>query len=139
MTTLDIETFFAVLDHGTMTAAAEALFITQPTLTARIQALEAEVGAALFRRGKGQRHITLTEAGQRFLPLARRWQNLLSETQTFAAAEKREFLHVIAAYTANQYILPSAYQRILVRELPVNLRVESYRTDQAASRPLLHI
>ena len=62
MTTLDIETFFAVLDHGTMTAAAEALFITQPTLTARIQALEAEVGAALFRRGKGQRHITLTEA-----------------------------------------------------------------------------
>lgn len=75
MTTLDIETFFAVLDHGTMTAAAEALFITQPTLTARIQALEAEVGAALFRRGKGQRHITLTEAGQRFLPLARRWQN----------------------------------------------------------------
>ena len=87
MTTLDIETFFAVLDHGTMTAAAEALFITQPTLTARIQALEAEVGAALFRRGKGQRHITLTEAGQRFLPLARRWQNLLTETQTFSSAD----------------------------------------------------
>ena len=28
MTNQDIETFFAVLDHGTMTAAAEALFIT---------------------------------------------------------------------------------------------------------------
>ena len=106
MTTLDIETFFAVLDHGTMTAAAEALFITQPTLTARLQALEAEVGAPLFQRGKGQRHITLTEAGQRFLPLARRWQNLLTETQTFSSAGRREFLHVIAAYTANQYILP---------------------------------
>ena len=65
MTTLDIETFFAVLDRGTMTAAAEALFITQPTLTARLQALESEVGAPLFQRGKGQRHITLTEAGRR--------------------------------------------------------------------------
>lgn len=127
MTTLDIETFFAVLDHGTMTAAAEALFITQPTLTARIQALEAEVGAALFRRGKGQRHITLTEAGQRFLPLARRWQNLLTETQTFSSAERREFLHIIAVYTANQYILPPVYQRFLERGLPVSLWVESMR------------
>ena len=90
MTNQDIETFFAVLDHGTMTAAAEALYITQPSLSARLKALEDQVGAPLFHRGKGQRRITLTDAGQHFLPLARRWQNLLSETQTFAAAEKRE-------------------------------------------------
>ena len=133
MTTLDIETFFAVLDHGTMTAAAEALFITQPTLTARLQALESEVGAPLFQRGKGQRHITLTEAGQRFLPLARRWQNLLTETQTFSSAGRREFLHVIAAYTANQYILPPVYQRFLERELPVSLWVETMRTYEAVT------
>lgn len=120
MTNQDIETFFAVLDHGTMTAAAEALYITQPSLSARLKSLEDQVGAPLFHRGKGQRRITLTDAGQHFLPLARRWQNLLSETQTFAAAEKREFLHVIAAYTANQYILPPVYQRFLERELPVN-------------------
>lgn len=133
MTTLDIETFFAVLDHGTMTAAAEALFITQPTLTARLQALESEVGAPLFQRGKGQRHITLTEAGQRFLPLARRWQNLLTETQKFSSAGRREFLHVIAAYTANQYILPPVYQRFLERELPVSLWVETMRTYEAVT------
>ena len=133
MTTLDIETFFAVLDHGTMTAAAEELFITQPTLTARLQALESEVGAPLFQRGKGQRHITLTEAGQRFLPLARRWQNLLTETQKFSSAGRREFLHVIAAYTANQYILPPVYQRFLERELPVSLWVETMRTYEAVT------
>ena len=133
MTTLDIETFFAVLDHGTMTAAAEALFITQPTLTARIQALEAEVGAELFRRGKGQRRITLTEAGQRFLPLARRWQHLLTETRTFSSAERREFLHVIAVYTANQYIMPPVYQRFLERELPVSLWVETMRPYETAA------
>ena len=70
MNNTDMETFWAVLEHGTLTAAAEALFITQPPLTNRIQALEAEVGAQLFHRGKGIRHIELTEAGQRFLPLA---------------------------------------------------------------------
>ena len=133
MTDQDMETFFAILDNGTMTAAADALYITQPSLSARLRALENEVGAPLFHRGKGQRRITLTDAGQHFLPLARRWQNLLSETQAFAAGEKREFLHVIAAYTANQYILPPVYQRFLERELPVNLWVESMRTDQAVS------
>lgn len=45
MTNPDIETFFAVLQHGTLSAAAEALYISQPTLTARMQALEGEVGA----------------------------------------------------------------------------------------------
>ena len=100
MTTLDIETFFAVLDHGTMTAAAEALFITQPTLTARIQALEAEVGAALFRRGKGQRHITLTEAGQRFLPLARRWQNLLAGVSAHHRRLHRQSVYPAAGVSA---------------------------------------
>lgn len=45
MTNQDIETFFAVLDHGTMTAAAEALYITQPSLSARLKSLEDQVGA----------------------------------------------------------------------------------------------
>ena len=35
MNNTDMETFWAVLEHGTLTAAAEALFITQPTLTNR--------------------------------------------------------------------------------------------------------
>lgn len=133
MTDQDMETFFAVLERGTMTAAAEALYITQPSLSARLHALEAEVGTPLFRRGKGQRRITLTEAGQRFLPLARRWQNLLSETAAFAASEQREMLHIIAAYTANQYILPPVYQRFLERELPASLWVESMRTYEAVA------
>lgn len=70
MTNLDIETFWAVVQHGTMTAAAEALYITQPTLSMRIRALEERVGTPLFVRSKGQRHITLTAAGQKFLTLA---------------------------------------------------------------------
>lgn len=133
MTEQDIAAFFAVLERGTMTAAAESLYITQPSLSARLKSLEDEVGAPLFRRGKGQRHITLTDAGQHFLPLARRWKNLLAETQAFSAGEKREFLHIIAAYTANRYILPPVYHRFLQRELPVSLWSESMRTYQAVS------
>lgn len=111
MTNLDIETFWAVVHHGTMTAAAESLFITQPTLSMRIRALEERVGTPLFLRGKGQRRITLTAAGQKFLTLAQRWQQLLAETESLAELEQRAYLRIAATYTTNQYILPPVYKR----------------------------
>ena len=127
MNNTDMETFWAVLEHGTLTAAANALFITQPTLTNRIQSLEPEVGAQLFHRKKGVRHIELTEAGQRFLPLAYRWQALLDETRGVAETASREFLRIGAVFSSNQYILPAAYRRFLRRKLPVALWVQTLR------------
>ena len=114
MTNLDIETFWAVVQHGTMTAAAEALYITQPTLSMRVRALEERVGTPLFVRSKGQRRIQLTDAGQKFLTLARRWQRLLSETDALSELEQRVYLRIAATYTTNQYILPAVYQRFLL-------------------------
>ena len=127
MNNTDMETFWAVLEHGTLTAAANALFITQPTLTNRIQSLETEVGAQLFHRKKGVRHIELTEAGQRFLPLAYRWQALLDETRGVAETASREFLRIGAVFSSNQYLLPAAYRRFLRRKLPVALWVQTLR------------
>ena len=121
MTNLDIETFWAVVHHGTMTAAAESLYITQPTLSMRIRALEERVGTPLFVRGKGQRHIALTEAGQKFLTLAQRWQQLLAETDSLAELGQREYLRIAATYTTNQYILPPVYRKFLSLRLPVSL------------------
>ena len=42
--------FLAVAREGSMTHAAETLFISQPTLSKRMSALEAELGHKLFRR-----------------------------------------------------------------------------------------
>ena len=53
MNNVDIETFWTVVENGSVTAAAEALFITRPTLSGRVQSLENEVGAKLFIRGQG--------------------------------------------------------------------------------------
>ena len=138
MTNLDIETFWAVVQHGTMTAAAEALYITQPTLSMRIRALEERVGTPLFVRSKGQRHITLTAAGQKFLTLAQRWQQLLSETETLAELEQRAYLRIAATYTTNQYILPPVYKRFLALRLPVSLWIHTLRDVDSAQALLNH-
>lgn len=62
--------FDAVARTANFTAAADELFVTQPSLSRQIAALEHDLGARLFERG---RHgATLTDAGERLLPIARR-------------------------------------------------------------------
>jgi len=65
-----LECFLAVARLGNLSRAAEEMFLTQPTLTARLKSLEEEVGDQLFvRTSRGMR---LTEAGKEFLPFAER-------------------------------------------------------------------
>ena len=69
-----LEAFVAVAMHGTISAAAEALYVSQPALTARIQGLERSMGTALFTRGRqGSR---LTDAGRALRPHAERANEL---------------------------------------------------------------
>lgn len=58
-------TFLAVAATGNFVAAATRLFVTQSTVSARIQTLEALLGARLFQRGR--QGAELTPAGRRFL------------------------------------------------------------------------
>ncbi len=61
--------FDRIVREGSFSKAAWALNLSQPTISARIQALEKAVGGPLFSRG---RKISLTERGISFLPYARR-------------------------------------------------------------------
>ncbi|QMU70060.1 LysR family transcriptional regulator [Streptacidiphilus sp. P02-A3a] len=62
--------FLAVVDTRHFTRAAQQAHVAQPSLSQQIRALERELGADLFRRARG--NITLTDAGEALLPLARR-------------------------------------------------------------------
>ena len=72
-----MECFLAVARLGNVSRAAEEMYLTQPALTARIKALEEELGDQLFvRTSRGMR---LTEAGREFLPHAERCMASLEE------------------------------------------------------------
>lgn len=62
--------FVAVAEIRHFTQAAESLGIAQPSLSKQIRTLEAELGAPLFSRARG--NITLTPAGEALMPLAKR-------------------------------------------------------------------
>ena len=69
--------FVAVAETRHFTHAAEQMHVAQPSLSQQVQALERDVGATLFHRIRG--NVTLTEAGETLLPIARR---ILAETET---------------------------------------------------------
>jgi DNA-binding transcriptional LysR family regulator len=76
---VDVEQLLAferIAREGSFSRAAWALDIAQPTISARIHALEHEVGGPLFVRG---RRVALTERGESFLPYARRALEVLAE------------------------------------------------------------
>lgn len=75
MTLIEIEAFLAIIKYGTMSAAAKALFITQPALSRRIQNMEQELGYPLIKRQKGYRSIQLTDKGVEFYRIAWKWQD----------------------------------------------------------------
>ncbi|GAT69678.1 LysR family transcriptional regulator [Planomonospora sp. ID91781] len=62
--------FVAVAEARHFTQAAERMRVAQPSLSKQIKALEAELGAPLLSRARG--NVTLTPAGEALLPLARR-------------------------------------------------------------------
>jgi DNA-binding transcriptional LysR family regulator len=58
----DLRVFLAVAEEGSVTGAAQRLFVAQPALSKQLRALEHRIGVALFRRLP--RGVALTEAGR---------------------------------------------------------------------------
>lgn len=71
-----LEYFLAAAEHGSFSAAANALLMAQPSMSEQIRRLEAELGVPLFiRAGRG---VELTDAGRLLVPHAER---VLAEAQ----------------------------------------------------------
>lgn len=64
-----ISTFVAVIESGSYNKASAKLFLSQPTITHRINKLESELGISLLVRGK--KEVLLTKEGEIFLNYAR--------------------------------------------------------------------
>jgi LysR family transcriptional regulator, flagellar master operon regulator len=89
---MDIElarTFLEIAAAGTLSKAAERLHLTQATISARLQKLESELGAALFVRNKSG--TRLTAAGELLIPYATQLTQIWARAQrTLASAPNLE-------------------------------------------------
>ncbi|SDK33529.1 LysR family transcriptional regulator [Nonomuraea jiangxiensis] len=106
---MDVDTrllryFTAVAEEGTLTRAAERLFVSQPALTKQIKQLEALLGVRLFTRSRAG--MTLTEPGRalaaRVPELLAGWDRTWREARSAAARESRVLRVGFLASAANE-------------------------------------
>src|SRR5438067_2278942 len=121
-----VEAFVEANRRGSISRAAEALGLTQPTCTARLHGLERELGAPLLVRGR--RGVSLTPAGRRFLPRAVAALDSLRRgaTETKAGTEARGGrLAIGIASDLALYLAPRALARFAARHPQVETLVRS--------------
>ncbi|MBK9711912.1 MAG: LysR family transcriptional regulator [Kouleothrix sp.] len=104
--------FATVARLGNFTRAAELLYLTQPTVSQQIAALEAQVGAPLIERLP--RRLRLTPAGEALLPYAEQILALATdaaEAARAAAGLADRTLRLGAGHTLATYLLPDLLSR----------------------------
>lgn len=105
MTIRHLQIFITVADLGSMTSAAKALFISQPTVSQAITELETHYGIKLFERLS--KRLYLTEKGSQLLSYARHVTSLLEEMeQVIKNSEKSGSMMVGATLTIGESLLP---------------------------------
>lgn len=110
-----LATFIAIERHGSISAAAQALHLSQPATSRRLQGLEEQIGVALFDRIAGRLHITA--AGLALLPHAE--QSIAAEADAVRAAQAQG---ATAVGNVDLAIVGSLIDPLLTRALEVVVR-----------------
>jgi LysR family transcriptional regulator, low CO2-responsive transcriptional regulator len=139
ITVTQLNTFLAVIRGGSVTAAADQLMVTQPSVSSAIAALGRELGCELFERsGRG---VRLTEAGEAFVPYATDVIGLLqagrqSAREASEAASRR--LRIIAVTTAAESFVPPLMSAFSQRHPAIELTLDVDNRSAVLDRILSH-
>lgn len=128
-----LRTLVAVVDQGTLEAAARALDITPSAVSQRIKSLETDVGRVLLRR---TRPATTTESGNVVLRLARQVLLLGSDAQTSLSASQEPAARISLVVNADSlatWMLPALAEHSAAH----GSLFEIHREDEAHSLELL--
>jgi LysR family transcriptional regulator, transcriptional activator of the cysJI operon len=101
-----LEAFAAVVENMSFSEAAKSLYLTQPTVSAHIRQLEAELGKRLFERTT--KRIALTADGEKLYGYATRLLDLRKKAFSDLKGQIRATIHIGASTLPVAYFLPKA-------------------------------
>ena len=134
-----LSSYLAVAREGSVSGAAEKLYVTQPSISAAVSALSREIGVDLTERvGRG---IGLTAAGEAFRPYAADVLGLIEQGRQ-AAREAADFsmrsLRIVAVATAAEFVVPALLRAFHRLHPEVNLALEVANRATVFERVLEH-
>lgn len=126
-----ISAFLAIVRTGTISKAADELYLTQSAVSHRLKALEEEFGATLVVRHQGRQSVTLTRKGEEFIPIAERWLALLKDTNRLARSKERHYLAIASVDSLNIYLFPPLYRQLMhCSEMDLSLRIRTHQSNE---------
>jgi len=139
ITVTQLTAFLAVVRGGSVTAAADELIVTQPSVSAAIAALSRELGSELFERaGRG---IRPTAAGIAFSPYAEDVMGLLYQGRRAAreaAAVAASKLKIAAVTTAAESFVPPLMRAFQQEHPGLELALDVGNRQMVLERVLAH-
>jgi len=126
-----LRTFLMVVEHGSFSAAARTMHVSQPAITMQVQALETDLGATLLDRQ--YRRVEATEAGQALIPFAERVPHDVETARNEIEALSDKVtgrLQLAASTTPGQYVLPRLLGSFLALNPEVTVSLSVADTTQ---------
>jgi DNA-binding transcriptional LysR family regulator len=140
ITLTQLTAFLAVVRGGSVTAAADELVVTQPSVSSAVGALSRELGCELFERsGRG---IRLTDAGRAFAPYAKDVIGLLEhgrQAAQEAAGHAARRLRIAAVTTAAESFVPTLMRAFSEQHPEIELSLAVGNREEVLDRVLTHV
>ena len=130
MNTLAIETFLAIIETKSLSKASEKLFVSQSTISTRLNSLEEELKAQLFKRHPGRKIVELTPKGEEFVTIAKRWMALQKDTAMWISKKPPLRLNVGSVDSLNIYLMTPLYKDIITSSPNFVIDVSSHSSIQ---------
>lgn len=127
-----VQTFLAVAEHGSLSAAARALRLSQPTLGRQIKALEEQLGKELFQRH--ERGFQLTSTGAELLPSARAMRDAAHALELISMAKDETLtgtVRITASLAVSRHHLPPLVAQF--RERLPEVEIELAPSDDSSN------
>ncbi len=132
-----LQVFMAIWEKRNLSLAAEAVFLTQPTVSAHLRALEEQLNVRLFNRTP--KEVVPTAAGELLYPYIQRMVRLnrqAEEALSRFAGEEAGLLEIGASNIPGQYVLPRLLGAFRKERPGVDIRLRVADTARVSAEVL---
>lgn len=127
-----MEAFLKIIECGNFTDAANKLFISQSTLSTRINSLEKEIGNKLFIRTKGTRKIILTDVGKEFAFASKNWSAFMEDVDRIKnrTIDENMILNIGSIDTYNTFLFNKLYEKLREQCSNISVNIRTYNSTE---------
>lgn len=124
-----VETFLVLSDTLNLTKTAKILFVSQSTVSNRLENIENEIGVKLIDRDRGLKKIELTVEGKEFLNIALEYENINEKIRDFSSKSFKQTVSIGTLNSINNFLFNNLYKKMLDNS-NIQLKIKTEHTGE---------